>query len=239
MVRATWVQSQFVSYQRLLKWHLIPPCLSLSNIRYISRVKWNNPGKGVVPSPIPQCSSYWKGSLRVALDYGRQLDLLSQLTRIITSTATKNIRSNNLKPLPLLPEGKLVLWIQILLSYEGKMNPKCAVHTHKHKKFIDSSFLLLLVVVTYLPSRKLFKLDEPDMQDTAVDRDELISDVLLWTTTYGRAKAGRPARTYPHSSSVRIRDVAQKTCQRRWTIGRSGERVRDICAVGTTWWWWW
>ena len=27
-------------------------------------------------------------------------------------------------------------------------------------------------------------------------RDELISGVLLWTPTYGRAKAGRPARTY-------------------------------------------
>ena len=27
-------------------------------------------------------------------------------------------------------------------------------------------------------------------------RDELISDVLLWTPTYGRAKAGRPTRTY-------------------------------------------
>ena len=27
-------------------------------------------------------------------------------------------------------------------------------------------------------------------------RDELISDVLLWTPAYGRAKAGRPARTY-------------------------------------------
>ena len=27
-------------------------------------------------------------------------------------------------------------------------------------------------------------------------RDELIRDVLLWTPTYGRAKAGRPARTY-------------------------------------------
>ena len=27
-------------------------------------------------------------------------------------------------------------------------------------------------------------------------RDELISDVLLWTPTYSRAKAGRPARTY-------------------------------------------
>ena len=27
-------------------------------------------------------------------------------------------------------------------------------------------------------------------------RDELIGDVLLWTPTHGRAKAGRPARTY-------------------------------------------
>ena len=27
-------------------------------------------------------------------------------------------------------------------------------------------------------------------------RDELISDVLLWTLSHGRAKAGRPARTY-------------------------------------------
>ena len=27
-------------------------------------------------------------------------------------------------------------------------------------------------------------------------RDELISDVLLWTPTHSRAKAGRPARTY-------------------------------------------
>ena len=27
-------------------------------------------------------------------------------------------------------------------------------------------------------------------------RDELISDILLWTPSYGRAKAGRPGRTY-------------------------------------------
>ena len=27
-------------------------------------------------------------------------------------------------------------------------------------------------------------------------KDELISDVLLWTPAYGQAKAGRPARTY-------------------------------------------
>ena len=29
-------------------------------------------------------------------------------------------------------------------------------------------------------------------------RNELISDVLLWTPAYGRAKARRPARTYIH-----------------------------------------
>ena len=28
------------------------------------------------------------------------------------------------------------------------------------------------------------------------NKDELISDVFLWTPTYGQAKAGRPARTY-------------------------------------------
>ena len=44
-------------------------------------------------------------------------------------------------------------------------------------------------------------------------RDELISDVLLWIPTYGRAKAGQPART--SSSYVRTQDVALKTCQRR------------------------
>ena len=47
------------------------------NIRYVSRVKWSNPGKWVAPSPTPRCSSYWKGSPLVALDYGRQLYLLT------------------------------------------------------------------------------------------------------------------------------------------------------------------
>ena len=46
-------------------------------------------------------------------------------------------------------------------------------------------------------------------------RDELISDVLLWTPTYGR-------------EYVRIRDVALKTYQRRWTIGKSGVRGSGI-----------
>ena len=54
----------------------MPPCLRLSIIRYISRVKWSNPGKGLAPSPTPRCRSYWKGSLLVTLNYSHQLYLL-------------------------------------------------------------------------------------------------------------------------------------------------------------------
>ena len=55
------------------KWWLIPLCLTLRIIKYVSRLRWSNPGKGVAPSPTPRWGSYWKGSLQVTLDYGRQL----------------------------------------------------------------------------------------------------------------------------------------------------------------------
>ena len=54
-------------------------------------------------------------------------------------------------------------------------------------------------------------------------RDELISDVLRWTTSHGRAKAGWPARTYIQLLYY-IRSIALKTIRKRWTIGSSGER---------------
>ena len=34
------------------KRYLMPPCLTLSIIMYVSRVKWSNLGKGVAPSPL-------------------------------------------------------------------------------------------------------------------------------------------------------------------------------------------
>ena len=43
---------------KIQKWYLMSPCLTLSIIRYGSRVKWSNTRNGVAPSPIPQCSSY-------------------------------------------------------------------------------------------------------------------------------------------------------------------------------------
>ena len=67
-------------------------------------------------------------------------------------------------------------------------------------------------------------------------RNELISDVLLWTPTYGQAKAGRPARTYIQQlcedtvgSSEDLPEAMND--RKKWQ-----ERVRDIGAGGTTWW---
>ena len=77
--RETWVQSQVESYQRLKKWYLMPPWLTLYIIRYGSKVMWSNPGKGVAPSPTPWCNSNRKGSLRVTLDNGRQLYLYDNI----------------------------------------------------------------------------------------------------------------------------------------------------------------
>ena len=61
-------------------------------------------------------------------------------------------------------------------------------------------------------------------------KDKLISDVLIWTSAYGQAKAGRQLE-HTYNSYVRIRDVALKTCQRRWMIGRSGERGSEISVL--------
>ena len=70
-------------------------------------------------------------------------------------------------------------------------------------------------------------------------RDELISNVLLWAPTYGRAKAGRPAQTYIQQlcedTGCNPEDLPKAMNNReKWR-----EKVRDIRASGTTWWWWW
>ena len=80
------------SHSRLKKCYLIPPCLTLCILRYGSRVKWSNPGNGVAPSPTPWCSSYWKRSLRVALDYGRQFNHLQRCSRRILQPQPSGLR---------------------------------------------------------------------------------------------------------------------------------------------------
>ena len=69
-------------------------------------------------------------------------------------------------------------------------------------------------------------------------KDELVSDILLWTPTYGQAKAGRPARTYIQQlcedTGCNPEDLPEAMNDReKWR-----EMVKDISAGGTTWWWW-
>ena len=64
-------------------------------------------------------------------------------------------------------------------------------------------------------------------------KDELISDVLLWTPTYGRAKSGRSARTYIQQlcedTGCNPEDLPEAMKAReKWR-----ERVRDIRAGST------
>ena len=68
-------------------------------------------------------------------------------------------------------------------------------------------------------------------------RDELIRDVLLWTPTHGRAKAGRLARTY-------IQQLCEDTgcCPEDLPSAMNDrearrERVRDIRATSVIWGW--
>ena len=69
-------------------------------------------------------------------------------------------------------------------------------------------------------------------------KDELISDVLLWTPAYGQAKAGWPARTYIQQlcEDTGCSPEALLKTMSDWEKWR--ERVRDIRARGMTWWWW-
>ena len=83
-------------------------------------------------------------------------------------------------------------------------------------------------------SRKLFKLDRTRHAGHCWrSRDELIRDVLLWTPTHGRAKAGRPARTY-------FQQLCEGTeCCPEDQPKAMNDREEWQERVSATWWWWW
>ena len=70
-------------------------------------------------------------------------------------------------------------------------------------------------------------------------RDELISDVLLWAPTHGRAKAGWPARTYIQQLCEDMGCCPEDLPEAMNDREKWRERVRDIRATSMTWWWWW
>ena len=67
-------------------------------------------------------------------------------------------------------------------------------------------------------------------------KNEHISDVLPWTSSHRRVKAGWPARTYIQlcaDTGCSPEDLPEEMDDREvWR-----ERVRDIRAISVTWWW--
>ena len=54
-------------------------------------------------------------------------------------------------------------------------------------------------------------------------KDELICDILQWTSSHERAKVGRPARTYQQQLCADTR-CSLEPCRERWIIGTNDER---------------
>ena len=65
-------------------------------------------------------------------------------------------------------------------------------------------------------------------------KDELISDVLLWTPAYGQPKAGRPARKYIEQLCEDTGCSPEDLPEAMNDMEKWREKVWDICASGTT-----
>ncbi len=103
------------------------------------------------------------------------------------------------------------------------------VYNHLHSNDIKYSYLLLIIYT------QLYGF----MYSYPISRDELIRDVLLWTPTHGRAKAGRPARTYIQQLCEDTECCPEDLPRAMNDREEWRERFRDIHATSAIWWWWW
>ena len=123
--------------------------------------------------------------------------------------------------------------------------------TKRLEKKLDGNYTRMLQAILYKswqqhPTRHQLYGHQPPFMKTIQARqtrhaghswrskDELISDVLLWTPAYGQAKAGRPARTYIQQLCEDMGCSHEDQPEARNDREKWRERVRDICAGGTT-----
>ena len=101
--------------------------------------------------------------------------------------------------------------------------------TKRLEKKLDGNYTRILRAIlnkswqqhpTCLPSQKLSKLDEPDTQDTVGEAGTSSSAMYFYGPPHMAEQKQDDQLEHTYSSYVRIRDVALKTCQRRWTIGK-------------------
>ena len=81
------------------------------------------------------------------------------------------------------------------------------------------------------PITKLSKLDEPDMQNIAGEAGTSSLVMYSYGPPYMAEQKQDDQLEHTYSSYVRIRNVALRTCQRRWTRRRSEERGSGISVL--------
>ena len=77
--------------------------LNRQNYKVCIKGKVEQSREGIAPSPTPWWSSYWKGSLRVMFDWGRQLYFI----KFLPLRSVSYNRSTGFYPRPSLREGLL------------------------------------------------------------------------------------------------------------------------------------
>ena len=262
------------------KWYLIPPCLTLSIIRYGSGVKWSNLSKGVLPFPTPVGAIEKKTScrlrLRLSTEYmcynqtgdistleGTPLKLVDKFTYLGSSVESteKDIETRLTKAWTAINRLSII-WKSDLTNKMKRSFFQAAVTsillygcttwtlTKRLEKKLDGNYTRMLRAILNKswqqhPTRHQLYGHLPPITKTIQvrrtrlaghcwrSRDELIRDVLLWIPTHGRAKAGRPARTY-------IQQLCEDTGCCPEDLSRAmndreewRERVRDIRAAST------
>ena len=84
---------------------------------------------------------------------------------------------------------------------------------------------------TYHPSRKLSRLDGPDMQNTAGEVGTSSLVMYSYGTLHMTEQKQGDQLEPTYSSYVRIRGVTLRTYRKLWTIGRGGERGSGISVL--------
>ena len=107
--------------------------------------------------------------------------------------------------------------------------------TKRMEKKLDSNYTRMLRAVlnkswnssctaTYHPSRKLSKLDEPDMQDTAGEIRKNSKATYSRGPLHTDEQRQNDLQEPTYNSSVSIQDITWKTRRDRWTIGTGSEK---------------
>ena len=117
--------------------------------------------------------------------------------------------------------------------------------TKRMEKKLDGNYTRMLRAILnkswrYHPTKQLLYNHQPPIAKTIKvrqtrhagncrgSRDEFKSDVLLWTPSHGRAKAGRPARTYTQQLCENTASSPEDLPEAMNDREEWRERVRDI-----------